>query len=120
MGRSRVLGVVVVLGVVASLGLVPAGTASAAVPGDVVISEFMFDPVTGVDGDEFLELTNRTAAPVDLSGWSFGGITLVLPAGTTIGANARMVVGRTRSYAIDLWRDRCPCTPDRCPTAGRR
>ena len=83
MGRSsRGLGVVVVLGVVASLGLVPVGSASAAVPGDVVISEFMFDPLSGVDGDEFLELTNRTASPVDLSGWSFTkGITLVFPAG---------------------------------------
>src|SRR6476659_9173029 len=71
MGRSRRgLGVVVVLGVVASLGLVPVGSASAAVAGDVVISEFMFDPRAGVDGDEFLELTNRTASPVDLSGWS--------------------------------------------------
>jgi len=80
MGRSRRgLGVVVVLGVVASLGLVPVGSASAAVAGDVVISEFMFDPLSGVDGDEFLELTNRTASPVDLSGWSFTkGITLVL------------------------------------------
>jgi hypothetical protein len=92
MRRVRGLGVVVVLGVLASLGL-PAGSAAAAAPGDVVISEFMFDPVTGVDGDEFLELTNRTASPVDMSGWSFTkGITLVFPAGTTIGANARMVI----------------------------
>jgi hypothetical protein len=92
MRRIRGLGVVVVLGVLASLGL-PAGSAAAAVPGDVVISEFMFDPVSGVDGDEFLELTNRTAGPVDMSGWSFTkGITLVFPAGTTIGANARMVI----------------------------
>ncbi len=93
MGRSRRgLGVVVVLGVVASLGLVPVGSASAAVAGDVVISEFMFDPLSGVDGDEFLELTNRTASPVDLSGWSFKGITLVFPAGASIGANARIVI----------------------------
>jgi hypothetical protein len=93
MGRSRGLGVVVVIGVVASLGLVPAGPASAATPGDVVISEFMFDPLSGIDGDEFLELTNRTASPVDLSGWSFTkGITLVFPAGSTIGANARIVI----------------------------
>lgn len=92
MRRVRGLGVVVVLGVLASLGL-PAGSAAAAVPGDVVISEFMFDPVSGVDGDEFLELTNRTASPVDMSGWSFTkGITVLFPAGTTIAANARMVI----------------------------
>ena len=93
MSRARILGIVVVLGVVASLGLVPVGSAAAAVPGDVVISELMFDPVSGLDGDEFLELTNTTAATVDLSGWSFSGITLVFAAGTTIGADGRMVVG---------------------------
>ena len=44
---------------------------------------------------------------MDLSGWSFGGITLVFPAGTTIGANARMVVSpdaaRTQStYGVTV------------------
>jgi len=93
MGVVRFVGAVAVLGVVTSLGLVPAGPASAAVPGDVVISEFMFDPLSGVDGDEFLELTNTTATDVDVSGWSFTkGITLVFPAGATIGANARIVI----------------------------
>src|SRR6185295_19061324 len=77
----RLLSIVAVLAIAVGGLVVPVGSASAAVAGDVVISEFMFDPLSGVDGDEFLELTNRTASPVDLSGWSFKGITLVFPAG---------------------------------------
>ena len=64
-GRSRGLGVVVGgLGVFASLGILPAGSASAA-PTDVVISELMYNPPSGVDGDEFLELTNPGATAVE-------------------------------------------------------
>ncbi len=94
MSRARILGIVVVLGVVASLGLVPVGSAAAAVPGDVVINELMYGPASENDGDEFLELYNKGSAPVDLSGWSFSGITLTFAAGTTIAANGYLVVGK--------------------------
>ena len=69
----RLLSTVAVLAIAVAGLVVPVGPVLAAVAGDVVISEFMFDPLSGVDGDEFLELTNRTASPVDLSGWSFTG-----------------------------------------------
>jgi hypothetical protein len=73
--------------------LAPAATAYAA-PGDVVISELMFNPPSGVDGDEFVELTNTGATAVDLSGWCFSGITLCFGAGTSVPAAGRLVVGR--------------------------
>ena len=91
MGRSRAIGIVAVLGVVASLAL-PAGPASAA-PTDVVISEIMFNPLSGVDGDEFIEIANPGTTAVDVSGWCFskgitgcfpgagGSLTTVMPAG---------------------------------------
>jgi CotH kinase protein/Lamin Tail Domain/Fibronectin type III domain len=91
MGRGRAVGIMLVLGVVASLGL-PAGPASAA-PGDVVISEMMFNPLSDVDGDEFIEITNPGATPVDVSGWCFNkGITGCFAAGTTMPAGGRLVL----------------------------
>lgn len=65
-----------------------------AAPADVVINEIMYSPLSENDGDEFLELYNKGPDPVDLSGWSFSGITLVFPAGTTIAANGYLVVGK--------------------------
>ncbi len=90
--RGLGVGAVLALAVVGSM-LVPAAAAHAA-PGDVVISELMFDPPSGVDGDEFLELTNVGASAVDLSGWCFSGITLCFGAGTTVSAAGRLVVGK--------------------------
>ena len=54
----------------------------------------MFHALSDLDGDDYLELYNRGATPVDLSGWSFSGITLTLPAGTTIGAGGYLVVAK--------------------------
>jgi hypothetical protein len=65
-----------------------------AAPADVVINELMYGPASEVDGDEFLELYNRGPDPVDLSGWSFSGITLTFPAGTTIAGNGFIVVAK--------------------------
>ena len=68
------------LGIIAALAVSMLNPMRAeAAPTDVVINELMYGPASEIDGDEFLELYNRGAAPVDLSGWSFSGITLVLP-----------------------------------------
>ncbi len=94
-GRSRSgpgLAFVLGLAVVASL-VTPVRMASAA-PSDVVISELMFNPASGVDGDEFLELANPGATAVDVSGWCFSGITLCFASGTTLSAGGRLVVGK--------------------------
>lgn len=90
-GRSTLL--VTLALVAATSAVVPPAPVSAA-PTDVVISELMYHASSDLDGDDFLELTNLGPTPVDLSGWSFAGITLTFPAGTTIGAGARLVVAR--------------------------
>jgi len=60
----------------------------------VVINELMYNPVSDNDGDEFVELANTTATPVDLSGWCFtSGITLCFAPGTSIAGNGFLVVG---------------------------
>ena len=68
----------------------PAGAAAT----DVVINELMYHAVSDLDGDDYLELYNRGADPVDLSGWVFSGVTLTLAPGTTIPAGGYLVVAK--------------------------
>ena len=79
--------------VAAGLALATAPPAAAA-PTDVVINEMMFHALSDLDGDDYLELFNRGTTPVDLSGWTFSGITLTLPAGTTINPGGFLVVAK--------------------------
>ena len=84
--RAKLVGLVAATATAIS-GVAVLGIAQAsAAPTDVVINEMMFHAVSDLDGDDYLELYNRGTDPVDLSGWSFSGITLTLPAGTTIAA----------------------------------
>lgn len=69
----------------------PPSTAAAT---DVVINEIMYHAPSDLDGDDFLELHNRGTTPVDLGGWTFSGITLTLPAGTSIAPGAYLVVAK--------------------------
>jgi hypothetical protein len=38
---------------------------------DVVISEIMYNPISGDADDEYVELYNRSSGVVDLGGWRF-------------------------------------------------
>jgi regulation of enolase protein 1 (concanavalin A-like superfamily) len=62
---------------------------------DVVINEVMYHPITADDNDQFIELHNRSAAPIDLSGWTFvDGIDFEFPQGATLPAGGYVVVAR--------------------------
>ncbi len=72
-----------------------------AAPGSVIINELMYNPGTGNQDDEFIELYNTTSSPIDLEGWCFSeGVVLVtsapdpacFEAGTTIAGNGFLVV----------------------------
>src|SRR5208283_2592461 len=39
--------------------------------GDVVINELMYDPISGNDDDQYVELYNKGTNLIDLSGWQF-------------------------------------------------
>ncbi|MEM7386552.1 MAG: lamin tail domain-containing protein, partial [Verrucomicrobiota bacterium] len=59
---------------------------------NVVISEIMYDPPSGRIG-EFLELHNRSAEAVNLSGWELTeGIDYVFPSGTQLAAGGYLVI----------------------------
>lgn len=61
----------------------------------VVINEIMYDPLSGNADDQYVELYNRSAVPVDVSRWSFtDGIKYTIPNGTVIPANNYLVIAR--------------------------
>lgn len=83
----------------------PTRAAANAVPRnrDVVLSEIMYDPVSGDQAEEFVELQNRTGALVDLAGWRLsGGADFTFPPGATIAANGRVVVAKDRTRLLTL------------------
>ncbi|HEY9510755.1 MAG TPA: lamin tail domain-containing protein, partial [Verrucomicrobiae bacterium] len=64
--------------------------------GDVVINELMYHPISENDDDQYVELYNRTAAPVNLGGWTLDdGVSYTFPSNAVIGANGYVVVARS-------------------------
>lgn len=60
---------------------------------EIVINEVMFDPPSKQRNGEFIELYNRGAQRVNLSGWSFeDGIEFTFPAGTEIRPGQFLVI----------------------------
>ena len=77
--------------------------ASLGVP--IAITELMYDPIGGKDY-EFLELENLGPISLDLSGYSFQGVTYVFPDGTTMGPGAIMVLASGSNPSA--WASRYP------------
>ena len=66
---------------------------------DIAINEIMYNPISDLDEDEYLELYNRGSATVDLSGWRFtDGIDFEIPQGTTIPAGGYLVVAKDAAH----------------------
>lgn len=61
---------------------------------DVIISEIMYHPATEDSAEEYIELQNRGAVAVDVSGWKFtSGVQFTIPAATpAIPASGYLVV----------------------------
>jgi hypothetical protein len=66
------------------------------------ITELHYAPPAGQGGQsaEFIEIQNTGAVSVDLSGWSFDGVELIIPYGTVIGPGDRMVFASNNAPAI--------------------
>lgn len=61
----------------------------------VVINEIMYDPITGLSDDEYVELHNPTGAAVQVGGWRLdSGVKYTIPAGVSIPAKGFLVVAR--------------------------
>src|SRR5207237_9384162 len=50
---------------------------------DIVINELMYNPISGDDNDQFIELYNKGVSAVNLGGWQFlAGVTFSFPSNT--------------------------------------
>jgi len=67
----------------------------------IVINELMYNPISGDSDDEYVEIYNRGAAPVDLTLWSLDdGVSFTFPGGTTINPGAYLVVAKNRTNLL--------------------
>lgn len=70
----------------------PGTNNSAILIGNIVINELMYDPISGNDDDQYIELYNKGANTVNLNGWQFtSGVTFTFP-NVTIAPNGYVVV----------------------------
>src|ERR1041385_4861630 len=75
------------------LGLCFGSGALLASPRDIVIDEIYYNPFSGNEKDEFVEIHNREGTPVDLSGWAFTeGIRFTFPPGASIDPHGYLAV----------------------------
>ena len=67
----------------------------------IVINEIMYSPISQDSDDEYVELYNRSAAAVDLSGWSFtAGINFTIPAGTVLAPDGYLVIAHNTARLL--------------------
>lgn len=68
---------------------------------DVVINEIMYSPISQNSADEYVELYNRSAAPVNVGGWRFtAGVNFVIPSGTVIAPDGYLVIAKDAARLI--------------------
>ncbi len=68
---------------------------------DVVINEIMYDPISGEEDDEYVEVYNHSSSTIDVSGWRFAdGIDFVIPANTHIAGRGYLVVARNAARLL--------------------
>ncbi len=69
--------------------------------GGIVINELMYDPISGNDDDQYIELYNQGTNTINLQGWQFtSGVTFTFPS-VSLAPNRYLVVARnaTNLYA---------------------
>jgi hypothetical protein len=72
----------------------PGTNNSSVLIGDIVINELMYDPISGSDDDQYIELYNKGTNTVNLAGWQFtSGVTFTFPS-VTLTPNGYLVVAR--------------------------
>ncbi len=68
---------------------------------NIVINELMYDPLTGMEEDEYLELYNRGTTSVNLSGWRLReGIEFDFPSGTILPSGGYLVVAKDKERML--------------------
>jgi hypothetical protein len=76
----------------------PGASNTAPLRREIVINEIMYNPISGNNDDEYIELYNRGTATVDLSGWRIeDGIRFTIPENTIIPADGYLVIAKNRT-----------------------
>ena len=71
---------------------------------DIVINEIMFNPISGLDADTYVELYNTSNQTIDLSDWRFvDGIQFVIPQGTQIPSGGYLVVAKDKLRLLSAY-----------------
>ena len=63
--------------------------------GDIVINELMYDPISGDDDDQYIELYNQGSNATSVAGWQFtSGVKYTFPANATLAPGGYLVIAR--------------------------
>jgi hypothetical protein len=66
---------------------------------DIVINELMYDPISGNDDDQYIELYNRSGNSVNLGGWQLSdAVSFTFPSNTVLSAGGYLVVARNAAH----------------------
>ncbi len=75
----------------------PGTNNSAILIGDIMINELMYDPISGNDDDQYIELYNKGTNTVNLAGWQFtSGVTFTFSS-VSLAPNGYLVVARNET-----------------------
>jgi hypothetical protein len=65
---------------------------------DIVINELMYNPISGNDDDQYVELYNKGTNAVSLAGWQFvSGINYTFPTNASLAPGAYLVIARNQT-----------------------
>ena len=82
----------------------PGAKNSAIFIGDIVINELMYNPISGNDDDQYIELYNKGTNTVSLANWQFtDGVTYTFPSGASLAPNAYLVVARNMTQLFSKY-----------------
>ncbi|HWN95462.1 MAG TPA: lamin tail domain-containing protein, partial [Methylomirabilota bacterium] len=81
--------------------LTPGTTNAPPLRHDIVINEIMYNPISGDDDDEFIELYNRGTSTVNLGGWRFeDGVDFTFPTNASLAPGQYVVAARSRNRML--------------------
>lgn len=76
---------------------------------EIVIHEIMYNPISGLDDDEYIEIYNASESEIDLSGWRFtDGVDWTFPPETMIQTGAYLVITPNRDRMLSRYKDLDP------------
>ena len=68
-------------------------------PSDIVINELMYDPISGNDDDQYIELYNRSTNTLNLAGWQLSdAVSFTFPSNVVLAPDGYLVIARNAAH----------------------